>query len=51
MNGKLAHTRILKEDFAATGALPSDTEDVMNMTLQIGGGNGRDLGRAGFRPV
>lgn len=37
MNGRLAHTRILKEDFTATGALPSDTEDVINMTLQIGG--------------
>jgi phosphoesterase RecJ-like protein len=37
MNGRLAHTRILKEDFAVTGALPSDTEDVVNMTLQIAG--------------
>lgn len=37
MNGRLAHTRILKEDFTITGALPSDTEDVVNMTLQIAG--------------
>ncbi len=36
-NGRLVHTRILKADFEATGALPSDTEDVINMTLQVGG--------------
>jgi bifunctional oligoribonuclease and PAP phosphatase NrnA len=35
--GRLVHTRILQEDFAATGALPSDTEDVINMTLQVAG--------------
>jgi phosphoesterase RecJ-like protein len=35
--GRLMVTRILREDFAATGALPSDTEDVINMTLQVGG--------------
>jgi phosphoesterase RecJ-like protein len=37
LGGKLVHTRILKEDFEATGALPSDTEDVINMTLQVAG--------------
>ena len=28
---------MLKEDFEATGALPSDTEDVVNMTLTVAG--------------
>jgi phosphoesterase RecJ-like protein len=36
-NGRLAVSRILKEDFAATGALPSDTEDLVNLTLQVKG--------------
>lgn len=37
LNGRLAHTHVLKEDFAQTGALPSDTEDVINMALGIAG--------------
>ena len=37
LGGRLAHTAALKEDFEATGALPSDTEDVINMTLAIAG--------------
>ena len=37
LDGRLAYTRILREDFAATGALPSDTEDVINMLLQVAG--------------
>jgi phosphoesterase RecJ-like protein len=37
LNGRLAHTYVLKTDFAETGALPSDTEDVINMTLAIAG--------------
>lgn len=37
LGGRLVVSRVLKEDFAASGALPSDTEDVVNMTLQIGG--------------
>jgi phosphoesterase RecJ-like protein len=37
MGGKLAHTYVLKEDFTSTGALPSDTEDVINMALAIEG--------------
>lgn len=37
LGGRLVTSRILREDFAATGALPSDTEDVVNMTLQIAG--------------
>lgn len=36
-DGRLAHTHVLKEDFVTTGALPSDTEDVINMTLAIEG--------------
>lgn len=35
--GRLAYTHVLKEDFVATGALPSDTEDVINMALGIAG--------------
>ena len=35
--GRLAHTYVLKEDFVQTGALPSDTEDVINMALGIAG--------------
>ncbi|MFN3191597.1 MAG: DHH family phosphoesterase [Aureliella sp.] len=37
LDGKLVHTHVLKEDFAATGALPSDTEDAINLTLAIAG--------------
>lgn len=37
LDGRLIHTSILQEDFRATGALPSDTEDIVNMTLQVGG--------------
>ncbi|MDX1947451.1 MAG: DHH family phosphoesterase [Pirellulaceae bacterium] len=35
--GHLVHTYVLKEDFQQTGALPSDTEDVINMGLGIAG--------------
>jgi len=37
LDGRLIHTWISREDFDATGALPSDTEDVINMTLSVGG--------------
>lgn len=37
LGGRLVYTSIRREDFAATGALPSDTEDIINMTLQIEG--------------
>jgi phosphoesterase RecJ-like protein len=37
LGGRFIHTAVLREDFAATGALPSDTEDVINMTLEVGG--------------
>lgn len=37
LDGRFVHTSIRQEDFDATGALPSDTEDVINKTLSIGG--------------
>jgi len=37
MDGKLVHTYVTKQDFNDTGALPSDTEDAINLTLAIGG--------------
>jgi bifunctional oligoribonuclease and PAP phosphatase NrnA len=37
LDGQLIHTTVLQDDFKATGALPSDTEDVVNMTLTVGG--------------
>lgn len=37
LDGKLVHTYALKEDFATTGALASDTEDVINLTMAIAG--------------
>ena len=35
--GRLIHTAVFQEDFKATAALPSDTEDVVNMTLTVAG--------------
>jgi len=35
--GTLVYTHVLKEDFVETGAIPSDTEDAINMTLAIAG--------------
>ena len=37
VDGRLAHTYIRKDDFERTGALPSDTEDLINMALEIDG--------------
>ena len=37
LNGRVIHTAILQEDFRKTDAVPSDTEDIVNMTLQVGG--------------
>jgi phosphoesterase RecJ-like protein len=37
MDGRLIHTWISRDDFDATGALPSDSEDMVNMTLSVGG--------------
>lgn len=37
MAGRLAHTYISPDDYTATGALPSDTEDLVNLLLEIDG--------------
>ncbi len=37
LDGRLVHTYVLKEDFDETGALPSDTEDAINLTMAIAG--------------
>ncbi len=36
-DGRLVYTLATRDDFAVTGALPSDTEDVVNTTLRIRG--------------
>jgi len=35
--GRVIHTHVTRADFDAVGALPSDTEDIINMTLAVGG--------------
>jgi phosphoesterase RecJ-like protein len=37
LSGRLIYTSIRQEDFLATGAVASDTEDIINMTLGVGG--------------
>jgi phosphoesterase RecJ-like protein len=37
LDGRLIHTAVLAEDFAATQAHPSDTEDAINLTLGVAG--------------
>jgi phosphoesterase RecJ-like protein len=37
LDGRFVHTYIRQADFVQTGALPSDTEDLINQTLEIGG--------------
>jgi bifunctional oligoribonuclease and PAP phosphatase NrnA len=37
LDGRLIHTSIRQEDFAATGAVASDTEEIINMTLTVVG--------------
>lgn len=37
LNGRLAHTYVRGEDFVKTGAIPADTEDAINLLLQIAG--------------
>lgn len=37
LSGRLIHTAIFQDDFKATGALASDTEDVVNQTLTVAG--------------
>ena len=35
LGGRLIYTWVMREDFTAVGALPSDTEDIINMTLTV----------------
>ena len=35
--GRVAHTEIRRDDYAATGALPQDSEDLVNYTLSLAG--------------
>ncbi len=37
LSGQLVYTHVLKEDFSETGAVASDTEDAINLTLAIAG--------------
>jgi len=37
LDGRLIHTYMLQADFDAVGAHPADSEDVINMTLAVGG--------------
>jgi phosphoesterase RecJ-like protein len=37
LDGRLAHTHILLDDYSRTGAFPSDTEDLVNEVLKIKG--------------
>ena len=37
LGGRLIYTWLEQADFAATGAVPSDSEDIINMTLSVGG--------------
>jgi len=37
LDGRLAHTFLLPDDYEKTGALPSDTEDLINLALEIEG--------------
>jgi bifunctional oligoribonuclease and PAP phosphatase NrnA len=37
LDGRLIHTSIRQEDFRATAAAASDTEDIINMTLTVSG--------------
>jgi phosphoesterase RecJ-like protein len=37
LDGRLVHTFVRQDDFSAMGALLSDTEDVINMTLAVAG--------------
>ena len=37
MDGRLIHTVIERSDFDAVGAHPADSEDMINMTLSVGG--------------
>ena len=40
LDGRLVHTYVRKEDYENCNALPTDTEDVINLTLGIAGTEG-----------
>lgn len=40
LDGRLIYTWVEEDDFEQTGALPTDTEDVINLTLSVGGTEG-----------
>jgi len=40
LDGRLIHTHLEREDFRLTGAMPADSEDVINLTLAVGGTQG-----------
>ncbi len=37
LDGRFVYTYVAKEDFSKTGALPTDTEDAINLTLAVAG--------------
>jgi phosphoesterase RecJ-like protein len=37
LNGHLIYTWLQRDDFESTGAIPQDSEDVINLTLSVGG--------------
>ena len=37
LGGRLAHTHVFRDDLTKTGAVPTDTEDVINLTLGVRG--------------
>jgi len=37
LDGRLIHTWLARDDFEAVGAIPQDSEDVINLTLAVGG--------------
>jgi bifunctional oligoribonuclease and PAP phosphatase NrnA len=37
LGGRLIHTYLTDDDFRSNGALPSDSEDIVNLTLSVGG--------------
>jgi bifunctional oligoribonuclease and PAP phosphatase NrnA len=37
LDGRFIHTAVRQADFKATNAIPSDTEDIINMTLNVAG--------------
>jgi phosphoesterase RecJ-like protein len=37
LGGRLIYTWLTQADFAAAGAIPSDSEDIINLTLSVGG--------------